>query len=145
MKNLREIPDINFRTELKRKFPNAFENELLDINNEKIINCKILFVTRLNIKDLTGIEYFVNLEYLYCYYNQLTSLPKLPSTLKILYCDNNNLISLPKLPDTLNTLYCSNNRLTTLPKLPDTLIYLYSQDNNMLPPARLPKSLKDFE
>jgi len=39
MKNLKEIPDRNFRNKLKIYFPAAFEDELLDINNEKIVSC----------------------------------------------------------------------------------------------------------
>jgi len=143
MKNLKEIPDINFRNRLKRLFTEAFENELLDINNGKVASCKRLSLYNLNIKDLTGIEYFVNLKYLYCFENSLTSLSNLPDTLEYLDCRNNQLISLPKLPDTLNALFCSNNSLTYLPVLPDTLEVLLS-NNNMLPPARLPKTLKHF-
>jgi len=124
MKNLKQIPDINFRNNLKKLFPNAFENELLDVNNEEVINYKGLKVIGLNIKDLRGIEWFVNLEYLACSNNSLTTLPNLPKTLK--------------------ELWCSNNQLTSLPNLPDTLKYLVSHNNNMLPPARLPKSLSYF-
>jgi len=144
MKNLKKIPDINFRNRLKRLFPNVFENELLDINNNEIINCKILIVTLLKIKDLTGIEYFVNLKELWCFNNNLTTLPKLPKTLKKLWCSNNRLTSLPNLPDTLEFLGCCDNKLISLPNLPDTLKSLYC-NNNMFPPAKLPKNLKYFE
>jgi len=164
MKNLQIIPDINFINKLKDLFPEAFENELLDINNGKIINSKELYVTGLNIKDLTGIEYFVNLEVLNCYVNQLTTLPELPDTLEKLYCFNNQLTNLPNLPGTLEyldcsnniltslpnlpkrlkDLSCSNNQLTTLPKLPSILRYLVSMGNKVLPPARLPKNLSYF-
>jgi len=125
MKNLQIIPDINFRNRLKDLFPKAFENELLDINNEEVINCKRLELYCYGIRDLTGIEWFVNLKYLYCSYNRLTSLPNLP--------------------DTLELLYCSDNQLTSLPILPDTLKYLVSRNNNILPPTILPKSLKYFK
>jgi len=164
MKNLKEIPDTNFRNKLKRLFYNAFENELLDINNDEIIKCKKLYVSVLEIKDLTGIEWFINLKGLWCYDNQLTFLPKLPNTLKTLHCfdnrlttlsnlpstlkelyyRNNQLTTLPKLPDTLKNLDCSDNQLTSLPNLPDRLVYLVS-NNNMLPPATLPKNLSYFE
>jgi len=162
MKNLKEIPDTNFRNELKKLFYNAFENELLDVNNEEVVNCETLSLYNLNIKDLTGIEYFLNLEYLDCSYNRLTSLSNLPDTLKELYCYNNSLTTLPNLPktleyldcsynrltslsnlpSTLKKLYCYNNQLTTLPTLPDTLEYLDCHYNNLTALPNLPDTLK---
>jgi len=61
---------------------------------------------------------------LFCFNNNLTSLPELPSNLTNLSCSNNQLTSLPELPSTLISLYCSNNNLTSLPELPSTLKYL---------------------
>jgi hypothetical protein len=66
-----------------------------------------------------------SLQILYCYGNNLLSLPTLPDSLQLLYCDNNNLVSLPTLPDSLQTLYCDNNKLVSLPTLPDSLQRLY--------------------
>jgi len=114
MKNLKQIPDINFINKLKDLFPKAFENELLDVNNSDVVSCEELSVTGLKIKDLTGIEYFLNLKYLYCSSNSLTTLPELPDTLEKLYCFNNQLTNLPNLPGTLEYLDCSNNNLTSL-------------------------------
>jgi len=145
MRNLQIIPDTNFRNRLKDLFPKAFENELLDVNNNEIINCDRLDLYRYGIRDLTGIEWFVNLKYLYCYSNGLTFLPNLPDTLEYLACYNNRLTTLPELPNTLKELWCSNNQLTSLPILPDTLKYLVSRNNNILPPTILPKSLKYFK
>ena len=61
----------------------------------------------------------------------LTSLQNftLPTTLTTLYCYNNQLTSLPTLPTTLRTLHCSYNRLTSLPTLPSTLTNLYYINN----------------
>jgi len=144
MKNLKEIPDINFRNRLKRLFTEAFENELLDVNNEEVVNCKKLSLCGLNIKDLTGIEYFVNLEKLDCSYNRLTTLPNLPETLKDLNCYNNNLTSLPNLPGALKDLHCSNNKLTTLPKLPGTLKNLWCSENSLTSLPNLPDRLGEL-
>jgi len=141
MKNLKEIPDTNFRNRLNELFPKAFENELLDVNNNEIIKCKKLNVIGLNIQDLTGIEWFINLEYLYCSHNRLTSLPK---TLKILSCSNNQLTNLPNLPSTLKELWCSNNNLTTLPKLPKTLEYLACSNNQLTFLPNLPDTLEEL-
>ncbi len=48
--------------------------------------------------------------YIYCSYNQLTSLPKLPNSLKKLHCGYNQLKSLPELANSLQELKCCNNK-----------------------------------
>jgi Leucine-rich repeat (LRR) protein len=58
-----------------------------------------------------------------CSFNKLTSLPKLPKSLKELNCESNELTSLPELPDSLQNLLCFYNKLTSLPKLPNSLHY----------------------
>ena len=65
------------------------------------------------------------IEKLYCHYNKLVELPKLPDSLERLYCSYNNLESLPKLPDNLKILVCFSNKLVELPKLPDSLEILH--------------------
>jgi len=142
MKNLQRIPDANFRNKLKIYFPAAFENDLLDINNEKIVSCGFLNLNGLNILDLRGIEWFVNLKYLWCPKNQLTTLHNLPKRLRELDCHNNRLTTLSKLPDTLEYLYCSNNRLTSLPILPDRLEYLECDNNRLTTLPKLPSTLE---
>jgi len=144
MKNLQIIPDTNFRNILKKLFPKAFENGLLDINNEEIVSCEELKVIDLNIKDLTGIEWFINLVELSCGGNQLTTLPNLPKTLKGLYCYNNSLTTLPELPKTLKNLYSHSNQLTTLPELPDTLERLWCSRNKLTNLPTLPDRLKQL-
>lgn len=59
--------------------------------------------------------------YMRFYYDDLTSLPKLPNQLKILHCSHNKLTSLSRLPDSLEILFCNNNQLTELPSLPNSL------------------------
>jgi len=144
MKNLQIIPDINFRNELKQLFYKAFEEDMLDVNNNEIIKCKGLNVSALKIKDLTGIEWFVNLKMLDCTYNQLRTLPNLPNALKELHCYNNSLTSLSKLPDRLKDLFCDNNNLTSLPELPGTLKDLYCSNNPLRSLPTLPKTLKNW-
>jgi len=65
------------------------------------------------------IENYDKVVYMISSHNQLSSLPKLPNSLKILYCGHNNLTILPKLPNSLQKLCCWNNQLTSLPDLPD--------------------------
>jgi Leucine-rich repeat (LRR) protein len=45
-----------------------------------------------------------SLEYLYCKYNRLASLPTLPDSLEWLSCCDNQLTALPELPNSLNDL-----------------------------------------
>ncbi len=81
-------------------------------------NVAILFVSNsgTGISDLTGIEYFINLERFHCAFNQLTSinLSQLTS-LKILQCSNNQLTSLNLSGLTqLENITCQNNQLNSL-------------------------------
>jgi len=82
-----------------------------------------LIVESKNIASLAGLEHFqgTGIKELACGYNQLTSLPQLPSGLEVLECNNNQLEVLPALPNTLTNLECYENRLTTLPDLPSGL------------------------
>jgi len=88
--NETNFPDENFRAILHQDYGN---NGI--ITDAVIANTTFMFLSRGNISDLTGIEFFTNLETLYCHYNRLTSLNISGLTkLKVLYCNNNNLTSL---------------------------------------------------
>lgn len=108
------IPDVNFK--------NALIAEGVDTNNDGEIQVSEaesvsgVGVYNRNISSLEGIQSFTNIEVLYCYSNQLTSLdvtqnPKLVT----LFCDTNQLTSLdvsqnPK----LETLSAKFNQLTSI-------------------------------
>ena len=53
---------------------------------------------------------------LYCYHNQLTSLPEKLNVSGYLDCYNNKLTSLPEKLNVSGDLYCSHNQLTSLPE-----------------------------
>jgi internalin A len=79
-----------------------------------------LNISNSNIETLGNLENLVNLKYLYCGYNQLTSLEGIENlvNLKELYCSDNQLISLEGIENLnsllfLKELYC-NNQLTSL-------------------------------
>jgi len=86
-------------------------------------------------------EFPESLKYLYCYGNNLTSLPELPKSLINLNCSYNNLTSLPELPESLKYLHCPYNKLTCLPKFPESLTHLWCHNNNLTSLPELPKSL----
>ena len=75
-----------------------------------------LIVSRLGIKDLTGIEHFVSLEQLDCKRNQLTKLDISKNTmLKALDCSWNQLQTLDVSNNaSLAMLLCDNNQLSYL-------------------------------
>ena len=82
-----------------------------------------------------------------CHTNQLTALPKLPTSLTRLNCSSNHLTTLPEvLPPSLTKLYCFGNQLTALPEvLPASLTELYCIDNQLTKlPEVLPASLTEL-
>ncbi|MFY8037631.1 MAG: hypothetical protein ACOVMQ_10720, partial [Cyclobacteriaceae bacterium] len=140
--SLVDIPDSNFRAKLKMLYPSCFVGNQLETTCSNITSERILILRGLGISDLNGIQYFTALLELNCEYNQLTSLPTLPNTLKKLDCSNNKLTSLPALPLGLTYLACISNQLSILPPLPLGLTYLNCSSNQLsiLPP--LPNGLK---
>ena len=96
------------------------------------------------IRDISGIEYFHNLNNLECNHNQLTSLPRLPSSLDTLDCSYNKLGSLPTLPPSLINLNCYKNQLASLPTLTDSLISLNCGFNQIVSLGSLPLTLKNL-
>ncbi len=132
------IPGTNFRNFLNTNYPT-----FMDISGDSLIIDSAATLTGtldcsgLNIVDLTGIEYFVNITRLYCITNQLTALPALTNNtaLLVLWCSNNQLTSLPTLTNNtaLQELYCSGNQLTVLPDLSNnTALWWLDCYNNQL-------------
>lgn len=75
-----------------------------------------LYVSNSNIVNLSGIEYFTNLQILICYGNTLTQLNvNSITTLKTLQCSGNQLTTLNLLGlNNLINIYCSENFITSL-------------------------------
>jgi hypothetical protein len=113
-----EINKTNFPDEIFRKY--VADN--FDKDGDGVLSAEeIAAVTELNVRyldiyDLTGIQYFKNLETMYCFNNNLTNLDVSKNTaLKSLECDNNQITSLDLSNNTaLEELYCTNNNLSTL-------------------------------
>ena len=72
----------------------------------------------------------------------LTSLPILPSTLKILNVGKNYLNTLPALPKGLEVLVCDNNCLTELPTIPRSVKVVLAHNNCLNGNVNLPSSVK---
>ncbi|GAB3719248.1 T9SS type A sorting domain-containing protein [Flavobacterium koreense] len=118
------IPDINFKNKLlQADINNNIAGFIkIDLNNNgeieqsEALNVTYLFLFTSNISSLDGIEFFTNLQFLYCHYNSLSSLNITSLTqLKILRCDFNNLsnINLTGLTN-LQGVNCTNNQINNL-------------------------------
>jgi len=159
------IPDANFASYLTTNFPSCMTGSQLDTTCTTVLSATKVNVSGINILDLTGIQYFKNLDtllcsednignipalpptltYLQCSINNLTSLPPLPAALTYLDCSANQLNTLPTLPASLKTLNANENELTTLPGLPSSLITLYLNSNNLTALPALPATLSTLE
>lgn len=135
------IPDSNFVNKLTQLFPSCMNGNQMDTTCWEIENTTRLSIQWLNIADLTGIQYFDNLNYLRCENNALNIMPNLPNTLDSLLCGYNQLTSLPTLPNAMLFLDCNNNQLTSLPFLPATLRVLYCNKNSIANLPSLPNLL----
>ncbi len=155
------IPDTAFVSYLQATFPACMNGNLMDTTCSGVVNVTQFGCGNRPIKDLTGIEYFDNLQLLDCSYdsinvipalpnllatlvlysNQLTSLPALPNSLTFLDCQWNQLVSLPALPNSLINLYCTLNQLSSLPALPNSLQNLNCEHNQITSLPALPNSL----
>ncbi len=113
--------DYNFRHYIETNFSNLItrENGKEYLTAEAIAKIKVIDINGNNGKkysNLTGIEYFTELEELYCNNNNLSNLNVTNFTkLRILHCEDNNLAYLNLNSNTqLRELYCQNNKLTSL-------------------------------
>ena len=114
------FPDANFRSALLNLYPKGYINQN-DVNNRTYLD-----VSSKGISNLAGVNCFSNLKTLVCCFNNLTSLPALPTTLQELNCASNKFTTLDitgysylkklevYLNNHLTSLNCSDNALTTL-------------------------------
>lgn len=162
------IPDANFRTWLNNNgYASCMNGTMMDTTCSLIVSATKVNCSSANIADITGIEYFDNLDTLICSYNDITFLPPIhasllhlelidnfflttisnfPSSLLYIYIISgvSNLTSLPPLPSGLLFLNCNGLGLQTLPPLPSTLTYLSCQNNPLYSLPALPLGLTDL-
>jgi len=121
------IPDLNFKNQVLLFFDANGDNEIQISEAENIVN---LYISSLEIHDLTGIEYFTNLSLLDCKYNSISTLDVSSNTnLTTLDCEHNLLTSLDVSNNlNLDILSCGNNSLTIL-NINDSLRILNCSSN----------------
>jgi len=93
-----------------------------------------------SIEEILKIDNYDDIIYIYCAYENLSSLPKLPNSIHELWCSNNNLSRLPELPNSLTKLCCSNNNIYRLPEFPKSLTYCWCDGNSLSSLPELPNS-----
>jgi hypothetical protein len=140
------IPDANFRTFLQGQYPQCFNAQgQMDTTCNAVVTETYVNCAELNISSIEGIQYFDNLDWLDCWSNKLTFLPKLPNSLRALYILRNQLTVLPNLPDNLEQLICPINAIVSLPILPNKLRNLVCSLNQISELPSLPDSLRKLE
>ena len=128
------IPDSNFKTYLVGEpLINTNGDTEIQISEANTFNGTI-WCENMNITDLTGIEYFINLTGLYCPYNQITTLDISQNiSLYWLTCHDNQLTSLNlNGAIALAGLYAWNNQLVNLDVSQNTSLISLSCNNNQL-------------
>ena len=139
------IPLYKFSDETFREYLEQFDTDddtfLSTAEREAV---KKIDVSNKNISNLYGIQFFPNLETLYCYDNQLTELDvsKNPK-LRTLNCSNNYLTSLDLRYNTeLTKLSCYGNNLTSLDVRKNPALEQLSCRNNQLTSLDVSKNTK---
>ncbi len=140
------IPDSNFRKYLITQMPTCFNASLkLDTTCSGLDTLKVISCGNMNITDLTGVSYFINLDTLNCNNNLLTTIPPIAKTIKVLFASYNQLTSLPSaLPDSLHVLLCNNNKLSSLPTIPTEVSYLSCENNQLTSLPQIPDAVGLF-
>jgi len=131
------IPDANFKAYLVGNTAiNTNGDSEISVAEAQAFSGEMAYIVcqDKNISDLTGIEAFVNLKYLDCSDNQITSLDVSSNTaLQMLYCMNNQITSLDVSSNTaLKVLNCSYNQLTSLDVSNNTNLKTFYCYNNSL-------------
>ena len=117
--NATNFPDANFRKYVQDNADKNKDGKLSSNEASKIKNISLKNYDQedsVKIKNLKGIEYFVELKALDCSFNKLSSLD-LSKNIKLehVFCFNNEITNLNVRNNTkLTCLYCSNNKLTNI-------------------------------
>ena len=138
--DLYPIEDPNFLSFLQENFPQALQNDSLNINATAGITD--VNVNDLEISSLDGLQYFSDLTTLNCVTNNLSTLPELPTQIEYINCQWNQIETLPEFPQSLKNFDARHNLITVVPELPNTMEVLRVCFNEVTTIPTLPDSLK---
>ena len=137
------IPDANFVAWLQTNYPSCMNGNQMNTSCAAITSATWIDCGSQNITDLSGIENFSSLVYLFCNNNQLSVLPTLPNSLIALDCSENQFYSLPSMPTSIDNLNCSYNFLYFLPPLPVFMNTLNISNNQFIDLYQFPDQIRN--
>lgn len=114
-----------------------------EVDQNEALNISFLLIQNGNITNLSGIEYFINLEHIDCSHNQLEII-NISQNIKLqsLTCYNNKLSSLDVSKNTeLSSIECSNNNLTSINVLKNTKLVTLEFSNNQVTEIDVTKNI----
>jgi len=130
------LPDTNFRNKLLTDYPDLMTGNALNIVAAKAFN-GVLNISNSNIKNVSGIQFFINVNTLNLSNNNISTIPDISGLTQLVnfYAFNNKLVSLPSFATLINlsNFQVQYNLLTALPPL-NTLTKLtniYCNDNKL--------------
>jgi Leucine-rich repeat (LRR) protein len=128
--NAQNFPDSVWRTYVNRY--DADSDGFLSLQEQSAVTG--VYVPNSGITDLAGIEFFPNLQELYCHDNALAALDISGNTkITFLICQNNQLTALDISNNTsLEFLFCQNNQLTALDTCSNTNLQILACSQNQI-------------
>lgn len=136
--DLKFIPDSNLRLALTNY--GYTTSDSLDLS--KIHGCLVLNLSKSNIENLEGLQYFEKVWHLEINDNNIKRLDYLPPNLTELYCNRNKIERIDNLPRKLINLFCTNNKIDTIVNLPSSLKKFVFGNNLLKTLPILPKNIQ---
>ena len=141
------IPDADFRAYIATLDASAIVGDSLDTGNATVQNLSSMTLSGLPIQNLSGIEYFISLNYLRVQLPTLSIILSFPNALDTIWISGGTFSSLPALPSGLLWFGADNNNsFNVLPSLPNGLKHLGFPSTSVANlPFSLPSALEQLE
>lgn len=141
------IPDSAFRGwMINHGLATCLTGTMLDTTCSGVATTTYIDCSSKQIRNLSGVEYFRNLDTLICAYNYVDTLAQLPSSVKYLACNSNPMHAFTSpLPNGLKYLNCSRSRIQIMPSLPDSVSELLCSHDSIVSFTNLPTQLFTFD
>lgn len=139
------IPDPHLAAELALNYPNCINGNQLDISCIDIPTATSIMLLDDQITNLDGIQYFTNLQELYCWGLSVSVISSLPNSVTYLELADMNISSLSVFPPNLETIVFNTCNMSAFPQLPNSLEEIYFLHGNLTGIITLPDSLRIFD